>query len=125
MSTKVALSEGLKRVTVTAMPGPVTDTMGETVLRLLRQRKALGGWDWIFDIRQAHVKATADELEEIAAAFNAATSKQSYTIFVSDDPAVYERCKIMDRKFVDRIHLVTRDMRTASGLIPVAIPSIF
>ena len=124
MTTQFSLDESLKRAVVTVMPGLQTTTVAETVLRLTKQRPALGGWDWIFDIRAPHEKATADELDQIARAFNAAWSKQSYTIFVSDDPATYDRCAVMALKFLDRRHLVAKTMAEAKALLPWTMPSI-
>ena len=111
-------------VWVIAVVTPPTVTVAETVLRLTKQRPALGSWDWIFDIREPHEKATADELDQIARAFNAAWSKQSYTIFVSDDPATYDRCAVMALKFLDRRHLVAKTMAEAKALLPWTMPSI-
>ncbi|WP_299175777.1 hypothetical protein [uncultured Brevundimonas sp.] len=125
MSTKVTIEEGLKRVVVTVLPRPQTVTVADTVLRQLARRPELGGWDWILDIRAPHEKATPEELDLIAAAFNAARSKQSYTIFISEDPIAFERCRIMDVKFHDRRHLVAKDMEAAQALIPRTMPRVF
>lgn len=124
MSTRVAVEERLKRVVVTVLPRLPSVTVAETVLSHLARRPELGGWDWIFDIRAPHDKATPEELDQIAAAFNAARSKQSYTIFISEDPVAFERCRIMDVKFLDRRHLVARDMRAAKALIGRTLPTV-
>lgn len=124
MSTQVKLDEGLRRVVITALPLPQTTTVAETILRLIERRPELGGWDWIIDIRNPHEKATPEELGQIAAAFNAARSKQSFTVFVSDDPATYDRCALMELKFLDRCHLVAKTMAEAHALIPRTLPSI-
>lgn len=124
MTTRFTLDESLKRAVVTVMPGPQTKTVAETVLRLTKQRPELGGWDWIFDIRAPHEKATPEELDQIARAFNAARSKQSYTIFVSDDPSTFDRCALMELKFLDRRHLVAKTMAQAEALLPWTMASI-
>lgn len=124
MSNQVKLDEGLQRVVVTVLPVYQTTTVAETVLRLTQQRPELGSWDWIIDIRNPHEKATPEELAQIAAAFNAARSKQSFTIFVSDDPATHDRCAVMELKFLDRCHFVARTMAEAQALIPPIFPSI-
>ncbi len=125
MSNRVTLNESLKRAVVAVLPGPQTTTVAETILRLTHQRPELGGWDWIIDIRAPHEKATADELEQIALAFNAATSKQSYTIFISDDPATYDRCALMDTKFLARRNLVAKSMVEAEAMMPRLMPRLF
>lgn len=124
MSTRVKLDENLQRVVVTVLPEPQTVTVAETVLRLTNQRPGLGGWDWIIDIRNPHDKATPEELDLIAAAFNAARSRQSYTVFVSDDPVTYDRCALMELKFLNRRHLVAKTLPQALALLPWTMPSI-
>lgn len=124
MSIEVKLDEGLRRAFLTIPPGPSGDTVADRVLRLTGQRPALGGWDWIIDIRNPHVQATLEEIESIAAAFNAATSKQSYTIFISNDPATYDRCALLGPKFVHRQHLVAGSVAEAHRLLPVSMQSI-
>lgn len=118
MTTKTQLDNTRRRVLVTVTLQPQTETVAETVLRLLAGRPELGGWDWILDIRNPHQQATADELDEIAAAFNARTSKQAYTVFVSRDPATYDRCALLGPKFHHRCHLVARDVAEAETLLP-------
>lgn len=125
MSTTFKLDEGRQRVTVTVLPRPQTTTVAETVISLLEHRAEVGAWDWIFDIRAPHAKATSDELDRIAAAFNAVRSRQSYTIFISDDPVARERCRIMDTKFLDRRHLVAGTMRAATALIPRTLATVY
>lgn len=124
MSTRVTLDESLQRVVVTVLPDPPGDTVAETVLRLTSPRPELGGWDWIIDIRNPHDKATPEELDLIAAAFNAARSRQSYTIFVSEDPATYDRCALMELKFLNRWHLVAKTPAQAMALLPWTMPTI-
>ncbi len=118
MSPRVTLNESLKRAVVTVLPRLQTTTVAETILRLTEQRPELGSWDWIIDIRAPHEKATADELDQISQAFNAAWSKQSYTVFISDDPTTHDRCALMDTKFNDRRNLVAKTMAEAEALIP-------
>lgn len=124
MTTQYSLNQSLKRAVVTVMPGPQSTTVAETVLRLTKQRPELGSWDWIFDIRAPHEKATPEELDQIARAFNTARNKQSYTIFVSDDPATYDRCAMLELKFLDRRHLVAKTMAQAEALLPWTMASI-
>lgn len=124
MCIRVKLDEGLYRAWVTVLPEPQTSTVAETIVRLTSQRPALGGWDWIIDTRNPHAQATPEEIETIAAAFNAATSKQSYTIFISNDPGTYERCAVLGRKFQHRHHLVARSVAQATSLLPDAIRAI-
>ncbi|MDQ3125199.1 MAG: hypothetical protein M3Q74_06280 [Pseudomonadota bacterium] len=124
MSITVKLDEGLHRVWVTVLPEPQTSTVAETVLRLTRQRPVLGRWDWVIDTRNPHAQATPEEIDSIAATFNAVRSKQSYTIFVSTDPATYDRCALMARKFLDRRHLVARSLGEAISLLPQNMHSI-
>ena len=124
MSIQVKLDEGLRRAWVTVLPEPQTTTVAETVLRLTQRRPALGSWDWIIDTRNPHAQATPEEIDGIAAAFNAVTSKQSYTIFISHDPATYGRCALLSRKFSDRRHLVARTVAEASSLLPYSMHSI-
>lgn len=124
MSARFKLDEGLRRVVITVLPGPPTTTVAETVLRLIGRRPELGGWDWIIDIRNPHEKATPEELGRIAAAFNAVRSRQSFTVFVSEDPATYDRCAAMELKFLDRCHLVAKTLAEARALIPGSMPDI-
>lgn len=124
MSTRVTMDESLKRVFVTVLSTPPSDTVAETVLRLTNQRPELGGWDWTIDIRNPHDKATTEQLDQIAAAFNAARSRQSYTIFISDDPATYDRCALMELKFLNRRHLVANSPSQALALLPRNMPTI-
>lgn len=118
------LDEGLQRVWLTVLPSPQTATVAETVLGLIRQRPILGSWDWVIDLRAPHEKATPDELEEIATAFNAARSKQSYTIFISEDPLTRDRCTLLDTKFLDRRNLVSRTPDEAQSLLPSSMRNI-
>ena len=124
MSVQVNLHEGLKRDWVTALPEPQTATVAATILQLTKQRPTLGGWDWIIDIREPHAEATAEELDSIAAAFNAFTVSQSYTIFVSTDPATHDRCELLAQKFLNRRHLVAQSIAEARCLLPVTMHSI-
>lgn len=124
MTTKVSINERSHRILVTVLPMPQTYTVADTVLDLIKKRPELGGWDWIFDIRNPHEKATLDEVGQIAAAFNSARSKQSFTIFVSNDPATYERCAMMETKFLDRCHLVADTVQLAEALLPRPMMSI-
>ena len=124
MSIEVRLDEGLRRAWVTVLPVPETNTVADTVLRLTAQRPVLGSWDWIFDVRNTHAQATPEEIDSIAAAFNSVTSKQSYTIFVSHDPATYDRCALLGRKFLHRRHLVARSVAEARRLLPQSMHSI-
>lgn len=125
MSTRFELEDGLRRVLVTVLPRPQTRTVAQTILKLTESRPELGGWDWIIDIRQPHQQATSEELERIAAAFNAARSKQSYTVFISEDPATQVRCDQIGLKFLDRCHLVARTPAEARALIPTAMQGVF
>lgn len=118
MTTKTQIDEARRRVLVSVAAQPQTETMADTILRLLGKRPELGGWDWVLDIRNPHEKASAEELEQIAAAFNAQTSRQSYTIFVSHDPMTYDRCALLGAKFRHRCHLVARDLAEAQRLLP-------
>lgn len=124
MSTSVKVNEALRRVIVTVLPGPQTRTVADAVLDLTRGRPELGGWDWIIDVRNPHDLATPEELSQIAAAFNAARSKQSFTIFVSEDPATYDRCALMGTQFRDRCHLVATTLKQAEALLPRPMMSI-
>ncbi|WP_156376874.1 MULTISPECIES: hypothetical protein [unclassified Brevundimonas] len=124
MSIQVKLDEGLCRAWVTVLPEPQTSTVAETVLQLTDQRPVLGSWDWIIDIRNPHAQATPEEIESISAAFNAVTSQQSYTIFISHDPATYDRCALMARTFLRRRHLVARSVAEAKALLPMSVHRI-
>ncbi len=125
MSIEVKLDEGLRRVFIALLRGPQPTKVADTVLRLTARRPELGGWDWIIDTRNPFEPATPRELDEIAAAFNIARSKQSYTIFISHDvPATSERCGQLDLKFLNRRHLVARTLSEAKRLIPGTIRSI-
>lgn len=124
MNAQVKMDEGLCRVWVTVLPEPETATVAETVLRVTKQRPVLGRWDWIIDIRNPHARATPEEFDSIAAAFNAVTSHQCCTIFISHDPTTYERCALLDRKFRHRRHLVARSVAEATSLLPDGLRSI-
>jgi len=124
MTTTTQISERLQRVVVAVAPGPETETVAQTVLRLLAARPELGGWDWVLDIRNPHEKASLDELEQIAAAFNQRTASMAYTIFVSSAPATYDRCALLGARFQRRCHLVARDMAEVERLLPQAISFI-
>lgn len=124
MSIQVNLDEGLRQAWVTVLLEPETTTVAETVLRLTGQRPLLGSWDWIIDTRNPHAQATPGEIDSIAAAFNAVTRKQSYTIFISHDPATYGRCALLGRKFLHRRHLVARSVAEARSLLPQGMSSV-
>lgn len=124
MSVEVKLDHGLRCAWLTVLAGRESTTVAETVLRLSAQRPVLGSWDWVIDTRNPHTQATPEEIDKIAAAFNAVTSKQSYTVFISTDPGTYERCALLGRKFRYRQHLVARSMSEAVGLLPYSMRSI-
>lgn len=125
MPIQLELDEGLRRVLITVLRASQPTKVSETVLRLTAQRPELGGWDWIIDIRNPFEQANPQELEQIAAAFNAARSKQSYTIFISNDgAATSERCLQLDVKFLNRRHLVAKTLTEARHLIPRTLRSI-
>ena len=124
MCIRVNLEEGLRQVWLTVLPEPQIATVAEVMLQLTSRRPPLGGWDWIIDTRNPHVKATLGEIEIIAQAFNAFTHQQSYTIFISDDPRTYDRCALLSRKFRLRRHLLARSVTEAKGLLPSIMPSI-
>ncbi|RZI98560.1 MAG: hypothetical protein EON90_12855 [Brevundimonas sp.] len=125
MSIQVKLDEGLRQVFITVLRAPHPTKVSEAVLRLTAQRPELGGWDWIIDTRNPFEQATPKELDQIAAAFNAARSKQSYTIFISHDVAgTSERCGLLDLKFLNRRHLVAKNLTEAKHLIPGTMRSI-
>lgn len=124
MSTEFKLDEGLQRAIVMARAGARQPTVADTILTLLKRRPDLGAWDWIFDLRQPFERATPEELEQIARAFNAARSRQSYTVFISDDPETRERSRLMDTLFLDRKHVVVADLRAAHAAIPAVMRAI-
>ncbi|HST90747.1 MAG TPA: hypothetical protein VLJ13_00945 [Brevundimonas sp.] len=124
MTTSTQISERLRRVVVAVTAAPETETVGQTVLRLLKARPELGGWDWVLDIRNPHEKAPLEELEQIAAAFNQRTTTMAYTVFVSTDPATYDRCALLGARFQRRCHLVARDMAEVERLLPQAMSFI-
>lgn len=124
MSTQFNLDERLRRVIVTVMPGPQTTTVAKTVVSLVERRPELRSWDWIIDLRNPHEKAAPEELERIAAAFNGARNRRSYTVFVSDDPAIYGRCALMERTLPDRRHIVAKTMAGAHALLPWTMPGL-
>ena len=124
MSVHVKLEEGLKRAWLTVLPEPQATTVAATILQLTTLRPALGSWDWIIDIRKPHAQATSEELDTIAAAFNAVTSEQSYTIFVSNDPSAHDRCALLAQKFLYRRHLVAQSAADAKALLPKMMHSI-
>ena len=111
MTTSTQIFERLRRVVVAVTAAPETETVGQTVLRLLKARPELGGWDWVLDIRNPHEKAPMAELEQIASAFNERTSTMAYTVFVSSDPGTYDRCALLGARFQRRCHLVARPER--------------
>lgn len=124
MSVHVKLEERLCRAWVTVLPEPETATVAETLLRVTKERPVLGSWDWIIDTRNPHAKATLEEIDSIATAFNAVASQQSYTIFISEDPATYDRCALLGPKFRHRRHLVARSANEAISLLPIGLQSI-
>ena len=104
-------------------PQPIK--VAKTVLRPTSQRPEFGGWDWIIGTRTPFEQATPQELDQIAAAFNFARSKQSYTIFISHDvSATSKRCAQLDLKFLNRRHLVTKTLTDAKALSPRTMRSI-
>ena len=121
MCIEMIIDENYYRVWLSVLPVPQTTTVAETVLRLTTRRPELGSWDWIIDIRAPHEKATLDEVDHIATAFNAARSKQSYTIFITDDPLAPERCAFMDTKFVHRRNMFARTPAGAVSLLPKSV----
>ena len=108
-------------VTATTQPGA---TVAATILDLLVRRPVIAGWDWIIDVRSAHVQATPSEIDRIATAFNAATSHQAFVIYVSDDAATHDRCSQIAPKFRNRCFLVTRTLASAKALLPTTMQSI-
>ena len=124
MSIQIKLDEGLRRVWVTVLPERQTTTVAEAAVQLIEQRQVLGSWDWIIDTRNPHAVATSEEFDRLAAAFNAVRTKQSYTIFISQESASYDRCAILGRKFLDRQHLVARSLSEAQSLLPQSIDII-
>ncbi|MBJ7446187.1 MAG: hypothetical protein JHC81_01525 [Brevundimonas sp.] len=124
MSVHVKLEEGLKRAWLTVLPEPQTTTIAATILQLTKQRPTLGSWDWIIDLRKPHTQATSEELDNIAAAFNAVTSKQSYTIFVSNDPSAHDGCERLAQRFLHRRHLAAKSLAEAKALLPKTMHSI-
>ena len=124
MTTSTQISERLRRVVVAVKAAPETETVGQTVIRLLEARPELGGWDWVLDIRNPHEKASLEELEQIAAASNQRTSSMAYTVFVSQDPGTYDRLPLLGARFQRRCHLVARDMAEVERLLPQAMSFI-
>lgn len=124
MSVHVKLEEGLKRAWLTVLSEPQTTTVAATILQLTKQRPTLGSWDWIIDLRKPHTQATSEELDNIAVAFNAVTSKQSYTIFVSNDPSAHDGCARLTQRFLHRRHLVAKSLAEAKALLPKTMHSI-
>nr|WP_295236699.1 hypothetical protein [uncultured Brevundimonas sp.] len=110
---------------ITAKTADRTPTVAETVLQIIGRRPDLGRWDWIFDLREPHEKATTEQLDQIAQVFNAVRGERSYTVFVSRDPETYARCALMDLKFLDRRHIVAPTMAEAEALIPRVVPSVY
>ena len=98
--------------------------MAATILGLLDRRPNIASWDWIIDVRCAHQQATPSEIDQIAAAFNAATSQQGFVIYVSEDPASYNRCAMIAPKFRNRCFLVAHTVSSAKSLLPRHMPSI-
>ncbi|WP_426042592.1 hypothetical protein [Brevundimonas sp. TWP2-3-4b1] len=98
--------------------------MAATIIDLLDRRPKVASWDWIIDVRCAHQKATTSEIDQIATAFNAATSRQGFVIYVSEDPASHERCAMIAPKFRNRCFLVARTLIAARSLLPRTMPSI-
>jgi hypothetical protein len=118
MSIQVKLDEGLRRVFISVPRARRPTKVADTVLRLTRHRRELGSWDWVIDTRNPFEPATPEEIDRIAAAFNAVHSRQSYTIFISLNPATNDRCTELDLKFQNRRHLVARTLTEAKALIP-------
>ena len=98
--------------------------MAATLLTLIGRRPNIAGWDWIIDVRCAHQQATPSEIEQIAAAFNGATSSQGFVIYVSEDPASHDRCAMIAPKFRNRCFLVAQTLSSAKSLLPRTIPII-
>ncbi|MGQ3040094.1 MAG: hypothetical protein ACT6TH_03190 [Brevundimonas sp.] len=117
MGAVVSLAEAERRVVVTATTQPGA-TVAATILDWLARRPAIAGWDWIIDVRCAHLQATPMEIDQIATAFNAATSSQAFVIYVSEDPATHERCAQIAPKFRNRCFLVARTLTSAKSLLP-------
>jgi hypothetical protein len=108
-------------VAASAQPGA---TVAATILDLLDRRTNIAGWDWIIDVRCAHQQATPSEIDQIATAFNAATSRQSFVIYVSEDPASQHRCSMIAPKFRNRCFLVADTLSSAKSLLPRTMQSI-
>lgn len=123
--TQYSIDENRRRIVITAKTADRTPTVAETVLQIIGRRPDLGRWDWIFDIREPHEKATTEPLDQIAEVFNAMRGERSYTIFVSSDPETYARCALMDLKFLDRRHIVAPTRKEAEALITTVVPSVY
>jgi hypothetical protein len=123
MGAEASIIEAKKYVIVAASPEP-GETVAATILDRVRRRPEIAGWDWIIDVRCAHQQATASEIGEIAEAFNRASSRQGFVIYVSEDDASHERCTMIAPKFRNRCFLVARDLPAAKLLLPLPIPMI-
>lgn len=123
--THYTIDESRRRIVITATGGDRTPNVADTVLQLIGRRPNLGSWDWIFDIRAPHKKATTEQLDQIAQVFNAVRGERSYTIFISSDPETYARCELLDLKFLDRRHIVAPTMKEAEALIPAVVPTVY
>jgi len=108
-------------VAASAQPGA---TVAATILDLLDRRPNIAGWDWIIDVRCAHQQATPSEIDRIATAFNAATSRQNFVVYVSEDRASHHRCSMIAPKFRNRCFLVADTLSAAKSLLPRTMQSI-
>ncbi|WP_284876977.1 hypothetical protein [Brevundimonas sp. MEB006b] len=123
--TQYNIDENRRRIVITAKTADRTPTVAETVLQIIGRRPDLGRWEWIFDIREPHEKATTEQLDQITEVFNVVCGEHSCTIFVSSDPETYARCALMDLKFIDRRHIVAPTMKEGEALIPRVVPSVY
>ncbi|WP_426051726.1 hypothetical protein [Brevundimonas sp. SL161] len=123
MAAVISIVESGRYVIAAASPQPGI-TVAATILDLLDRRPKIAGWDWIIDVRCAYQQATPSEIDQIAAAFNRATSRQGFVIYVSEDPASHDRCAMIAPKFRNRCFLVAHTLSSAKLLLPRIMPSI-
>ncbi len=118
------IDEGVQFVIVSARTDPASPTVAETILGLLKRRPEMGGWDWIIDLSRPFERAKPEEIDQISRAFNAMRSRQAYTVFISVESETWDRCRELDKRFLDRVHLVAPTMAAARALLPVSMRSI-
>jgi len=116
MAIRCELDEDARRVLMT-IDGPSTGRqVTDVILKEVGKRPDLIEWDWIQDVRAASGEVDNTDMGRVAEAFGR-PERATYTVFVSNDPALPQWAKVMDHVFHNRSHRVTTTVEAADALL--------